>query len=316
MPAAEEIINEIDTFLDKSMLKTSKITQEELIHFVEEKWKEADDKKYSIYAAYIINSRMINEYIGLKDFDNMMRWLDMLDLHSASQKDASYITNYYKGECCLECGNEEKALEYFNLSYAENPEYIFSQAPFCYEFFNRYLENPKEISDFEENEVEYYELNLELNHWQRFFRTDDHKFPYEIFDEGYEYTEEPTQGQENGLIYLQENQERILENMLLELLKRYPDLQKKYNFSKRDKVNFMPDLKDIQGFSDLLSPTYFYVTSVIKDSIPYIGYGFSCSWDSEHGLGIMTHKDRIVEIGGAEIAFDNWTAEKDLGVSK
>ncbi|WP_185126902.1 DUF6985 domain-containing protein [Chryseobacterium lactis] len=309
MSNAEKIINDIDLFLDKSMLKTSKITPEELINFIEEKWNEADDEKYSIYQAYIINSRMVNEYIRAKDFENMMRWLDRLDLHSASQKDESYITNYYKGECCLECGNEEKALDYFNLSYDENQEYIFSRAPFCYEFFNKHLETPRELPD--EDEDEYSDPSIELEHWKTFFNQEDEKFYYEIFDEDDEYVDEPTEEQQNGLDYLKDNQTVILENILNTLLVSYPDLQKKYSYSEKDKPDFMPDLQNIKGFADLLSPTYFYVTSVIKEDYPYIGFGFSCSWDSEHGLGVMTYKDRIIEIGGAEIAFDTWTAEKD-----
>ncbi|WP_228412571.1 DUF6985 domain-containing protein [Chryseobacterium sp. G0240] len=312
MSNAQNIINEIDHFLDKSMLKTSTITKEELIRFIEEKWQEADDEKFTIYQAYIINSRMINEYIRAKDFDNMMRWLEISDLHSAAQKNASYIRNYYKGECCLECGHEEKALEYFNLSYAENQDYIFSRAPFCYEFFNKHLENPRDLPDSDENNDGYSDLNIELKYWQDFFHTDNDRFYYEIFDEDDEYVEEPTTEQQNGLVYVQENQAVILENILSELLKQYPDLQKTYNYPEENKSDFMPDVKDIHGFSNLLTPTYFYIMPVIKNGYPYIGFGFSCSWDSEHGLGIMTHKDRIVKIGGADTAFDSWVAENDL----
>jgi len=74
----------------------------------------------------------------------------------------------------------------------------------------------------------------------------------------------------------------------------------------------MPDLKDIKDFAELLFPINFYVTAVVKEDYPYIGFGFSCSWDGEHGLGVMTHKDSIIEIAGADMAFDTWTAEKDL----
>lgn len=78
----------------------------------------------------------------------------------------------------------------------------------------------------------------------------------------------------------------------------------------------MPDVTTIKGFANLISPTAIYVTSVFKDDLPYIGFLFSCSWDSEHGLGVMTHKNRIVEIGGADTAFLTWIAEKDNNKSK
>jgi len=133
-----------------------------------------------------------------------------------------------------------------------------------------------------------------------------------LLDEDGEIFGKPTTEQQNGLEYLQKNQEIILRNLLNELLKKYPDLQNIYNYSEENKQDFMSDLKAIQGFVDLLTPINFYVTSVIKEGYPYIGFGFSCSWDSEHCLGVMTHKDRIIEIAGADIAFDTWTAEKDL----
>ena len=34
-----------------------------------------------------------------------------------------------------------------------------------------------------------------------------------------------------------------------------------------------------------------------------IGFEFSCSWDMEHGLGVMTQSDKVVKIGSGETAF-------------
>jgi hypothetical protein len=136
---AKTIIAEIDAVLEEIRRKKKKISDQDLIDFIEEKWHEADDGKYKIQETYYIAGRMVTEYIDKRDFDNMMRWLDYEDLHPLSKRDPPYVDNYYRGECCLECGNEEKALEYFRLCYSEQPEYIYTRAPFCYEFFNRHL---------------------------------------------------------------------------------------------------------------------------------------------------------------------------------
>jgi len=316
MTDAHKIVDEIDKFLDKSMLKTSKVTKKEFINFIEEKWKEADDKKYIIHQAYIISSRMVNEYIWAKDFDNMMKWLGFMDLHNSAKNNAPYIRNYYKGQCCLECGNEEKALEYFNLCYAEDKEYIFTRAPFCYEFFDKHLENPRELPADENSADTEIVKTIKLNYWQNFFNEEDEEIGYEVLKNDFEYYKKLNAKHKKGLEFLKNNQEQILKNILTELLKEYPSLQEKFGYSDEEKSDFMPDVKDIEGFADLLSPTNFYVLPVYKDDYPYIGFGFSCSWDSEHALGVMTHKDRVIEIEDAEMSFSIWRAKEDLKETK
>jgi hypothetical protein len=316
MPNAHNIIDEIDTFLSKSMLKTSKLTKEEFINFIEQKWNEADDAKYNIHQAYIISSRMVNEYIWAKDFDNMMRWLIEMNNHLRSKEHPVYVNNYYNGQCCLECGNEEKALEYFNLCYQENKDYIYSRAPFCYEFFNKYLENPRELPNEENTDNDGIDKSINLKYWQEFFDEEEEEFSYEILKNDFEYAKKLNSKHKKGLEFLKNNQELILKNILTELLKKYPELQEKFDYSDEDKPEFMPDINDIGGFADLLSPTRFYVVSVYKDDYPFIGFSFSCSWDSEHALGVMTHKDRIIDIEDAEMAFAIWRAKEDLKKTK
>ena len=42
-----------------------------------------------------------------------------------------------------------------------------------------------------------------------------------------------------------------------------------------------------------------------------MGFKFGCTWDDEHGLGVMTHRGHVVEVGGADTAFLEWIAEAD-----
>ena len=56
--------------------------------------------------------------------------------------------------------------------------------------------------------------------------------------------------------------------------------------------------------------------NVEKDGIAYVGYEFGCIWDDEHGLGVMTHKTRIIDFGGADSSFLTWIARKDLPTSE
>jgi hypothetical protein len=53
------------------------------------------------------------------------------------------------------------------------------------------------------------------------------------------------------------------------------------------------------------------ILPVTKDGHAYIGFECGCSWDNEHGCGVLTHKERVVKVGGADTAFLKWIAEED-----
>lgn len=300
MTDAHKIINRISRFLDKFSLKTNSLTDKDLIDFIESEWEKAGDEKYDIHQGDIIMGRMINEYIRGKDFENMMRWLEMSNLHKSSQKHPDYILNYYNGECCLKCGNEEKALEYFNLCYRENPDYIYSRAPFCYEFFNKNTEYPRELP-VQEDEYESQKVDLQLACWQKFFK-ESNAVSCIVLNEDNEEITELADRHEEYFSYIEKNQKEILRNILKELLEIYPVLQKRYDYSEEDKPDFMPDLDSIEGFSELLSIYTIYIIEKERGQ-PHIGFLFGFSWDSEHGLGVMTYKKQVEDIGGAETAF-------------
>ena len=46
--------------------------------------------------------------------------------------------------------------------------------------------------------------------------------------------------------------------------------------------------------------------------VPYIGYELGCTWEEEHGLGVMMHGTRLVAIGHADTALHLWVAQKDV----
>jgi len=48
----------------------------------------------------------------------------------------------------------------------------------------------------------------------------------------------------------------------------------------------------------------------------YIGFELGCTWDEEHGAGVMTYKERVVEIGQAGTSFSSWAAYNDNGADR
>lgn len=112
--------------------------------------------------------------------------------------------------------------------------------------------------------------------------------------------------------YLLTNQQAIKNSILSALLKYYPELKDEYGYNPEEEDEYLPDINHIEDFKKIIGLSEIHILDVSKDDVAYVGYQFGCNWDEEHGLGIMTHKDRIVEIGGADAAFLEWIAERDL----
>lgn len=115
----------------------------------------------------------------------------------------------------------------------------------------------------------------------------------------------------NAYNYLMEFQENVQEQILAALMIEYKNLQAMYGYDEEEAAALMPDVNDIQQFKKLIGLSAVHLLNVSKDDIAYVGYEFGCTWDDEHGLGVMTHKNRIIEIGDASTAFLTWIADRD-----
>jgi len=102
----------------------------------------------------------------------------------------------------------------------------------------------------------------------------------------------------NAIEFLKQNQEEILTGILAEILKNYPKWQEIYGYPSETKGDFMPDICTPQELSKLLELQNIHILDGAK-----IGFEFSCSWEMEHGLGVMTRKGKVINIGEAETAF-------------
>jgi hypothetical protein len=58
-------------------------------------------------------------------------------------------------------------------------------------------------------------------------------------------------------------------------------------------------------------PTFVVVHDVYREWPAYVGLVFHCGWEPNHDLGVLLHRDRIVEFGDAETAIDSWAANRD-----
>jgi hypothetical protein len=108
--------------------------------------------------------------------------------------------------------------------------------------------------------------------------------------------------------HAQEMQLALLEKLLLE----YPVIQEKYRGFAQP--GDLPPVQSAHDFKSVIGLHGVNVHPLEHQGLPYVGLEFGCSWDGEHGLGVLMHGTRVVEIGGADTAILLWIAEQDAGI--
>jgi hypothetical protein len=121
----------------------------------------------------------------------------------------------------------------------------------------------------------------------------------------------PTPEQVRAFQLLVDNEPAVANSVLLAIFTNYPDMRDKYGYRDEDAAELMPEIQRADQLRQLIGLSSVHVLSVAKDATVYIGFEFGCTWDVEHGLGVMTHKDRVVKVGGADTSFLEWIAERD-----
>lgn len=137
-------------------------------------------------------------------------------------------------------------------------------------------------------------------------------FYYSIGGDSTLEIESPKEYHKKAFEYLIENQEQIKDSILISLMNEYPNIQDEYDYEPEDKRELMPEIINPNDFKKRIGLSQLHFVNVTKDTIGYIGFEFGCEWDDDHGLGIMTHKDRVIKIGHADTSFMQWVAEEDL----
>ena len=70
---------------------------------------------------------------------------------------------------------------------------------------------------------------------------------------------------------------------------------------------------DVDSFKTMLEIQSVYVLRIAKDGLAYLGLSFHCTWDEEHGAASPVHGSRVVEVGQADVAGDDFAAQGDGG---
>lgn len=115
--------------------------------------------------------------------------------------------------------------------------------------------------------------------------------------------------------YLKDNQNKVRDAVIDAVFKEYPKIRKRYDFGEDDEQddNYMPVIREKDELRRLIGPGIVHVLNEAKAGHAYVGFEMGCTWDEEHGLGVLTHKGRVVEVGQADTAFVGHSVKEDGG---
>lgn len=122
----------------------------------------------------------------------------------------------------------------------------------------------------------------------------------------------PSAVQSNALTYLIQNADRVFAAILDRLLPYYQKMRPTYSEYLGDEAQrLMPAVTQREALSPLIDLRDVHIHPWEKSGVGYVGLQFGCTWDSEHGLGVLMHNDRVVELGGADVSFASAPEEAD-----
>jgi hypothetical protein len=127
----------------------------------------------------------------------------------------------------------------------------------------------------------------------------------------------PSAEQAEAFRFLIANQEAVRDAILQAVFDEYPfEYQSRYLELRGPTEPGLPDLEQPEQLKTLLGLSSVLIHPTARDGIAYVGYDFGCAWDEEHGEGVMMHRDRVVGIGYADVAIDEWVAKHDAKPKK
>ncbi len=110
----------------------------------------------------------------------------------------------------------------------------------------------------------------------------------------------PSAAQTNAYRYLKENESSVTASVLAGLFADYPQIREVYGGIEPE---FLLIIEQPEDFRRVIKPVFIRINAESEDDCAYIGFEFDCLWDIEHGLGVMTHRDKYIGCNDAEAAW-------------
>ena len=123
----------------------------------------------------------------------------------------------------------------------------------------------------------------------------------------------PSQAQARAFLHLTQNEPAVTRAVQEAILAEYPRLRAIYGRLQpvASAPEIMPKVTSIRDLRPLIGLAVVHLLEDERDGVAYVGFELGCSWDVEHGLGVMTHAGRVVGIGDADTSIQVCDAETD-----
>jgi hypothetical protein len=123
----------------------------------------------------------------------------------------------------------------------------------------------------------------------------------------------PSPAQARAFLHLTQNEPAVTRAVQEAILAEYPRLRVVYGRLQpvAGAPEIMPRIASVRDLQPLIGLSIVHILEDERDGIAYVGFELGCSWDVEHGLGVMTHAGRVVEVGQADTSFQVEDDETD-----
>ncbi len=115
----------------------------------------------------------------------------------------------------------------------------------------------------------------------------------------------PSSAQERAFVQFLENQELVCITAVKAIFDYYRREREMWftGHAATDEI-LVPEVQSPDDLKRLIRLRTLNVLDLSKDGCSLIGFAFRCCWDTEHGLGVLVHGTRVVEVGENDITWN------------
>jgi hypothetical protein len=116
----------------------------------------------------------------------------------------------------------------------------------------------------------------------------------------------------NSVKWMIDHEKSIHDVLLQKLFTHYPAIREEVSewYDEAETAQLVPEMHCAEDLKKLVGIVSVNVHPLVKDGVPFIGIELGCTWDDEHGAGVILHGDHILEYGGADTAIYLWVAQQ------